>query len=309
MTLISIAFQDIHGNPIPPTVRADVYRLQDSPQSPVVTSAYLGVDSQITVPLTVGKAYRIQYVDRAAPDFPSFIVPVDDSLLTVVPDGYQSPWANTAGYAQIVAENFHLDRVAHSELRPGGGVYVLLRTMAKLMSTLDGFGRANAAGERFPTGNATQVDSYAQDFLGDTFPRLPGEINADFVARVEAWFQTPFGTLPAIALAVKSYFDSYSANESGYDVFDRQTDPGRSAKYGLTAGQVAIIVYHAYTTSSAWVLGRSTLGHNTTLSDRNAFSLSRIAPDPILGARIARVKAAGVVPVYITASGEPGNFT
>lgn len=303
----SVNFVDIYGNPLPPSLRVDFFLLPSGPDSSnIVASDYLGVGSSAEVTLIVGQAYRIEYTGFGAPPLPSFFTPSSTSAATIVPDRYISPWANRDGYAQFMAgELWPLNRSSLAARTHGGGVYLLFQTFAAVLAQLDLFGRTNAAGERLVSSVDGQVDSWAKDFLGTTFLRLPQETNAAYIARIIAWLTLPFGTIPAIKTVVTSWFALNPDDSASVDVFDRQTDPTRSARYGLTPGQFAVIGYYPMNPMDGWFIGQSFIGQDTWITDPYHFTSSSSPPYSGLGEQVNRVKAAGAVPVYITSRGEP----
>lgn len=136
--------------------------------------------------------------------------------------------------------------------------------------------------------------------------RLEGETNSAYIARIIAWNELPFGTLAAINVVVQQYFQLHPDDSSSVDVFDRQSDPVRSARYGLTPGQVAIIGYYPEPeVTQGWFMGQSFVGQTTIFTDPLAFSTSYSAPYAALAVQVNRVKAGGAVPVYIVSRGEP----
>lgn len=312
--LLPITFQDVNGNPLPSTVRADFFPVTSPPlRSNLIVSAYLGTSSVANVGLPIGKTYRVQYVGASAtvPPYPSVFSVPSLSGATVIPSGYISPWANLAGYADLQTfEMWPLGRYARSDVSAGGGkTRVIAEAFAATLAQLDFFSRANAASERLVSSVGPQIDSWANDFFGTTFPRLVDETDAAYIARQEAWLQQPFMTLPAIRTQVQQFYALYPDGSTSVDVFDRQSDPHRSAYYGLLPGQVAIIAYYARTTiSSAWFIGQSFLGQGTFLVDQYAHHSTLISPYPLLASNIGRVKAGGAVPVYITSFGEPPGY-
>ncbi len=295
----TLTFADVFGSPLPPTVQVTITPVIDPIIPPV--AGFIGVASALTVNLYPGYRYRAQYFGAFAPPLPTTFIAA--SAVTLVPARYVSPWANAAGYAgSDVGLGFFwpLGRSSSASLQPGGGVRVLFESFAALLAQLDLFHRTTAAGLRLDSCVGAQIDSWIADFLGTTFPRLPGETDAAYIARAKAWFQTPFGTLAAVATAVAGYFAQFPDGSTRVDVFNRRTDRARSDFYGLLPGQLAIAATYAPTNMlPAWYIGQSYIGQNTYVSRLDNATSSQTPLYAELGRRVNAVKSGVSTPVYI----------
>lgn len=301
----TIILQDAFANPLPSRTKINVLNAADPPGTAPFASQYAGVDSTIATPLVAGAPYRIEYAGFAAPPLPTFFV--GDSTVTVIPDLYVSPFANLPGYAQQKGWLIPEGRTSQAALLPGGGVRVLLETWASVFSQVDLFVRTMGAGERLVSSTAGQITSWVADFLGTVLPPFPGETDAAYIARIETWIQQAFTTLPAIQSVVDAFFEEFVSPVSSTLVFDRQSDPTRSAFYGITPGQIAIVLYAEIGSIGSWYLGQQFfLGQTTFLEGKTTdagFTSSQTSPYPLLQSQVNAIKAAGITPVYVSSLG------
>lgn len=306
-TTCTLNIQDSYGNPLPPRTLVSVLNATDPPGTTPIAMAYLGITSTATAALTLGGIYRVQYAGAAAPPLATFFVAA--ASVTIIPDRYVSPWANISGYAQQLGWVIPLGRTKQSELLPGGQFRVYLEVIGAMLAAMDKLDRTVSAGERLASSTAGQITSWVADFLGPVLPPFPNETDAAYIARIYAWLQQAFTTIPAIQAAVTSYFARFPDNSSSTLVFDRMTDPLRAAYYGLTTGQIAIAIYYGGVDwIDAWFIGQSFLGQNTRVQGPGVFVKSSTAPYDLLQQNVNQIKAGGAVPVYVTASGDPTNF-
>lgn len=300
-TPCTLTFADTFGDPLPPLLRVDIGPpLGQGHVSPL--SVYVGAGSSAVVPLYVGFNYTAQFFGHLAPPVPVNFVAA--SAVTLVPDRYVSPWQTREGYAGTdvgLGFFFPLGRAAAAELAPGGSLRPLFDPIAAVFAKLDAFHRSVVAGQRLDTSIDAQIDSWVLDFLGPDFKRVADETNAAYIARVKAWIQTPFGTLPAVAAAVASYFADFPDGSTGVRVFNRRTDPDAAAFYGLQPGQLAVLMrYLRASAPPAFYIGQAHLGQTTFLTRGEQFSSSFAAPYAELGRRVDAVKSGVSTPVYIT---------
>jgi hypothetical protein len=300
-----LTIQDAFGNPLPPRTLASILNASDLPGTAPLTQGYLGLGSTITASnLTIGNAYRVEYDGAAAPIIPTFFVA--EPTVLVVPDYYVSPFATTDGYGQIAGWNIPLGRTSRAALLPGGGFRVILESVAAVFGQMDTFARTVSAGQRLVSCTQGQIATWVTDFLGDILPSFPGESDAAYIARIEAWLQQAFTTIPALQAVVNGFLKANPEPIINGLVFDRQSDPARAAYYGLTAGQFAIVLYAAVGNVDGWFLGQRFIGQDTFVAGTTTnagFTLSLTSPFPLLQEQIEAVKAAGSVPVYISSTG------
>ena len=301
LTACTLTFQDFLGNPLPPRVLVTIFNAGDPPTAIPMGSAYLGLSSNAVVNLQVGNVYRVQYSGDKSPSLASTFIAAAN--VSITPDFYASPWANQNGYTNEQASLIPTGRVASTELQPGGGLYVMLQTFASVMAQLDVFHRLTDASLRFDSSELAENDTWAADFLGGTLPALSGESDEAYNERVDNWLQQPFTTITSVAEAVLQYFTANPDGSTYQTVFSWQTDPQRAAYYGLQSGQIAILENFVFpSTGLNWWIGQSFVGQNTFLTSSWTSSFSSY---PGLVSIVDRVKALGIVPVFITAVNEP----
>jgi hypothetical protein len=193
-----------------------------------------------------------------------------------------------------------------SDGKPVGQLYALTYSIAQGLARLMGLWTYTRQQTRLATISDEYVDRAWTDFFRGRARRNVGESDAASTLRLRQRLIATTGTHDAVLAAVQSYYTDFPAPIASYDVFDRQTDPVRSARYGLRDAQFAVITYRPYTARLGWYLAQGGyLGQTTFLSDPYGFNASFIASDPELARRVEDVKDQGYRPVYIESRGEP----
>ncbi len=157
---------------------------------------------------------------------------------------------------------------------------------------------------RLATATDTSLDAASLEMFNGVLPRGT-QSDAAFSTAIRQQVIAPLGTLAAVTSAVNAYFAANPDGSTSVLVFDRQSDPVRSGKYGLKPGQIAIVEYYGNSANlPAWYQGQSFIGQSTYVAAPYAYTSSLTPTYPNLGARVNAAKAAGAVPVYIVSSGD-----
>jgi hypothetical protein len=299
-TSITINFIDENGNPFPPLVEASFYNIAASGGAAnVLAAAFVGEPSAVSVNLQVGTPYRIEFAGGQAPTTVAFVTPTGPEM-TVPVAPYVSPAESQTNYT--LSEFFLYVRgwLPTAAAVEGSNAWTFFYAVAALLALLDDATRAIGASERLQASAGAQVDSWAVDFFGNTLPRLPSESDAAYMARIIARFLRPYGTIQAIIDAIDDFFTENPTLRVPVTVFDRQTNPSLAAIYGLTPGQVCIILAYGFDAATGWFLGHGFLGTTTRLANAAGTGGSDTAPYPGLAAAVNSAKLAGSVPVYVS---------
>ncbi len=188
---------------------------------------------------------------------------------------------------------------------PAGRLYALFYPIATALSFLMLYTWPFV---RLQTRLATAQDEYAdlawQDFFRNRYGRIAGESNAATTTRLRQKIIAKTGVQNAVLTAVQGFFTQFPDDSVSQDVFDRQTDPARSAYYGIKDAQFAVILYYPeYIGDPGFFLGQSFLGQDF-LTDPFSFAVSESAPYPGLAQAVNDAKDLGYRPIYIASHGE-----
>jgi hypothetical protein len=356
-----LQFFDEQGvDPLPAGIRVTLYQ----PSAPIASAAgfatllgpivgqayttaggYCNLQVQTAVPYAVTFDMSAQAPQQAVfigtPGFPKFALfngAVANAVTQVTVPGYCSPVLSTAGYAQTQAALWPTNWFEPEASSPGGNVYALAVLLGAIFAQADQFGEIIHGAIRLQSSTGLQIDSWVRDFFGGNLPRLQGESDASYIARVFVMFQLPLTTIPCIQAVVTSFYAALSGTlgygfgqgqaldlvggldvTGGLDVsgsftpegslpyifvWDRQSQPGLANTWNINPGNDdgSVVIQVGLANSTGWNLDNANLDNNTFLIDPNQYTLSNSAPDARLGALVNFVKAGGAWPRYLTAN-------
>lgn len=248
---------------------------------------------------------------------------------------YPSNWPTiTQGqFVQRIIQSLPAAWWAQAALVPGGVTYVVLLAMAAALYY-------HKAGQldytilqtRILTATGLNLENISNDFFGSSLPRIAGESDMSYAARIIAQIQAPKATIAALTAAINFYFSNvYVVPFSsiypffGLDivgglstrggllpfdgltqalpsaiVWDRQSDPTDADTYNINPPQFVVDIDFPVRTGTGWFLKYTPLTYNTYLFD--TITLRPIDPsllDPGLVAVVNDVKAEACIPVYL----------
>lgn len=322
VTTIPITITDEIGNPLPPEVLVGIYGINSGPlPSELLDSAYIGADSTINVNVGVGGSYRLQfYGNRIPPNTIAFATDVVEIGQTVVVQNYIGPVVSEANY---VAEQQALWPTGWIDPN-GKNALLIAKVLASLIYTLGQQVALITSGERLLSSAGALVDSWANDFFGNTLPRFRNEPDTSYIARIESELQSDNTTLAAIASKTRAFLvlqatfnqqqvfaldtsgglDTYGGlDDAGtstvvptVSAFDWQSDPDRSALIGLGHGQVCVLFTYPGVTKTGFFAGQSYLGYSSYLLTAQIRVVG--APSALIDAYVQSVVALGIEVVY-----------
>lgn len=142
---------------------------------------------------------------------------------SVTVPNYVSPSQTTLGYAKAILNLFPRGWLSESAKTTGGNAYNLALSLAQYFETIDQQNQAVHSAQRPSSALNGQLDSWVQDFLGTTLPRLSGEADNTYFARVQANLAARKGTIQGIGVVGNAFgptatVEPWIVNQSGaYD--------------------------------------------------------------------------------------------
>lgn len=160
---------------------------------------------------------------------------------------------------------------------------------------------------RIKTATDINLTYIADDFFGvGNFPRLPGESDSSYSARIIAEVLSPANTCPAIQEAAQTYInDTYAiSGQITITVFDLMTNAAAYEALGLSPPEFVVLWGFQPPAGMGWFLGRSLSGNSYLGGSTFIFGTGPFLPlyggsiDPGLAAVVANKDSEGTVPVY-----------
>ncbi len=326
-----IFYDETGVNPLPAGVFVALY-----PSAGPQTLLFSGwTQAAGIVPITTSNAvnYNGVFIGRQAPPNQTVV-----GGATFACQGYRSPSLSVAGYAVEGAALLPSGWTSDAARAQGGIAYALMAGNAGILQALDAMAQYEIEKMRLQSSVGSDIDAWAADFLGTTLPRYYGEGDQTYIARIEAALAAEKCTIAAIQSAVISYYTAiapqmalaevpniaYDSGQGGYDtgrggydtvftapsaasvipdilVWDRMTQPGLAAQYGVSEPEFVIQIGFKNVEGWAWYLDNSFLDNDTFLIvGSSSASLVTVSPDPRLGALVNLTKAAGTQPLYLS---------
>jgi hypothetical protein len=292
-------------NPLPPGVLVRVYPVnaQQNPQT-LVDSGYTLIGGSVQLDLPLSTAFVAVFIGSQAPRqaiaFTSAASSSDTAALTIRVNPYTSPVLSQAGYASSVKGLYPTNWLANESPIADD----LCSSIGIVFAAVDQQEQKALAAMRIYTCEDVQLDSWAQDFLGD-FPRYQSEpytLEGDnhYRARIIVALITPNCTLNAIQSKVQAYIDGNPAAQQGtVIVFDLQSNPTLAAQVGIVDGDGKFCVLLPSTTNHAlaFFVNRSYLNRNSYLIALGEASVATDV-DPNIIDIVNRTKVGGYRPIY-----------
>ena len=179
---------------------------------------------------------------------------------------------------------------------PGGIVYALLSGISTNLPFHNAQINTQTLQTRIVSATGGNLDAISADYFGTALPRLLGESDSSFRARILAYLIAPKSTLAAIQAAVNAYILENSPPYT-VTVFDLMTSPAYCEVLGVVPYQFVIDLSYGVTSTTAWFMNDDPTGYLDKSTFLTGFSLVG-APDAGLDALIREVKAEGTEPVY-----------
>ena len=178
---------------------------------------------------------------------------------------------------------------------------------------------------RISTATDTNLDQISTDFFGITLPRLPGESDTSFRARIKAAIVAPKSTIAAIQNAVDFYYANIYVIPAGVlsldtggaldtwgsldmtgggiidlptaTIWDQMTDPTDASIYGITPTQFVVEAVFPIRKGTGWALTYTPITYSACFVFISLMPFPGVV-DPNLEQIVTEYKAEGCIPVY-----------
>ena len=107
-------------------------------------------------------------------------------------------------FAARIARSFPTGWSSPQAKQPGGNLYSLMKSLSAELSAIESSLAYALGSERIGTAVAPELDLAAQDFFGSAFPRIGGETDSAYSARILAALFPTGATRAAVSAAVQS---------------------------------------------------------------------------------------------------------
>jgi hypothetical protein len=268
------------------------------------SQAYTTPGGYVAVSPDAGASCTAAFFGQQAPPEPQiFTANVDGSTTAVTVAGYRSPALSQAGYIGAQIELWPRGWFSDAARSPGGVAYALATGLAATLAALDSQIDSTLAAMRLFTSSGTEIDSWVEDFLGSSFPRVVNmntgvvESDASYIYRIVRRLTLLLTTYDCVQGVVTDYVTAIGFTAATITVFDQQTNPQLAAAVGIAPPQFCILF--AYPSNKpAWTLGTSYLGTTTILGGSTYTFENPLSAQ--FDALVRSIKAIGTKPVYAT---------
>jgi hypothetical protein len=131
------------------------------------------------------------FITPGLPKFVTFNGAAVGSVTQIVAPGYRSPVLSAAGYASVQAGIRPAQWFDTEASTLGGNAYNIALLIGAMFAQADSFAEIIHGAIRLQSSTGSQIDLWVRDFFGGNFPRLQGETDASYVARVFEIFKPP----------------------------------------------------------------------------------------------------------------------
>lgn len=331
---LGLQFLDQAGNPLPAGIYVAVYPYGVAPTGAnLVGSAWTTAGGYANVTVSSAVTYTAVFVGTQAPKSPVVFSGASGNITAVVVAGYRSPSLSQAGYAAEQAAKWPMGPgwFGPAARAPGGIAYAIAYGIAGALASLDLSAQEELQRLRLWSATGSDIDSWAADFLNGWFPRVSGETDASFTARVYALLSGQVCTIGGIQNAVQLFYNAIALelgseaaqnltfdSQGGFDswgafdvapgfaptvtpitVWDAQSAQKLAQVYGIVPPQFVIQIGSHPPAAVEWFLDHGHLNRESFLIDVTGYTLSPTAPDPRLGALVTLIKEHGTEPMYL----------
>lgn len=332
-----LALVDQANNPLPAGVYVAVYPFGAAFKTAnLVGSGWTQAGGLCSITVQAALTYTAVFVGVQAPGAPATFAGQSGNTTTVTVQGYRSPSLSQSGYAIEQANKWPsgpgwFGSVARS---PGGIAYAVAYGIAGAIASLDLSAQSELQRLRLWSSAGLDIDSWAADFLDGWFPRIAGESDSSFMARIYSLLSGQVCTLAGIQNAVQLFYNAialqlgeqanqnltfdyegsfdewgsfdvsqgFSAVDTTVTAWDSQSEQALAQLFGILPPQFVIQLGSHPPNAEQWFLDHSHLDFETFLINDVTYTLSPTAPDPRLAALVTLLKAPGTQPMYLVTS-------
>ena len=271
------------------------------------SSAYTTPGGYVAVTPADGSECTAAFFGQQGPLEPQIFTANDDgSTTTIVVPAYRSPSLSQEGYIGAQIELWPRGWFSDTARSPGGVAYAIATGLAAELEKLDQQIDGALATMRLFTSSGTDIDTWAQDFLGDSFPRVANmntgvaESDESYTYRIVRRLMLLLTTLPCVQGVVTDYLTAIGFDAATVTVFDAQSNPQLAAAVGIHKPQFCILFGYPSSNIPRWILGQSYLGNTTILGGSNYVAGPPLSTE--FDALVRSVKALGTKPIYVSGS-------
>jgi hypothetical protein len=311
--LSSITFFDETGiNPVAAGSQYQAY-YQGTSQIPenVVASGFIGVGGVASFIIHENSNYTIKWIGQQAPTGQTTFSTGTVSSVSVTVSGYRSPYSSTLGYAVKQTEQWTRRWNEQKYRDPGppgttGMAYNLAYSFASIIGEggnglpgLDSFLQGISVATRLYNCSGSAIDSWFQDFLGPSFKRQSGELDAVFIQRGIIAMNGKVTTRDALNEATNSAWKSIG--NSGTIVCDDSiSNPSLMSTLGYAAPYFVVTLPSITDVTDVFFLDERYLGIDTFLLELGLTSPLSLSLVPLVVQQAVESKRAlGCLPLYI----------
>jgi hypothetical protein len=311
--LSSITFFDETGiNPVAAGSQYQAY-YQGASQTPenVVASGFIGVGGVASFTVHENSNYIIEWIGQQAPTGQTTFSTGTVAPVSVTVSGYRSPYSSTLGYAVKQTEQWTRRWNEQKYRDPGppgttGMAYNLAYSFASIIGEggnglpgLDSFLQGISVATRLYNCSGSAIDSWFQDFLGPSFKRQSGELDAAFIQRGIIAMNGKVATRDALNEATNSAWKSIG--NSGTIVCDDSiSNPSLMSTIGYAAPYFVVTLPSITDVTDVFFLDERYLGIDTFLLELGFTApLSRSLVPLAVQQAVESKRALGCLPLYI----------